>query len=321
MLLPLPLSATIIMVRMAGGVTRMAECTELTFDSGGARCAAYLYRPALAGSAVPCVVMAHGFTSTRDDGLPAYARRFAEAGLAVLLFDYRHFGASAGEPRQLVDVGRQHEDYHAAVRHARNLDGIDPDRIVLWGSSFSGGHAIAVAARDFRVAAVIAQVPYADGLSATWQVPLRTLVRLAAAGVRDAVAGLLGRPPVMVPVVGAPGEVAVLTAPEAAPGMRALVSRDSLWRNEVTARTLLTMPLYRPAPRADHLGMPVLVCVADADRITPPGPAVRMADRAPRGELRRYPVGHFEVYLGETFQQVIGDQIGFLRRHGLATPG
>lgn len=303
----------------------MAERTELTFDSGGVDCAAYLYRPTSwqgeETRAVPCLVMAHGLTATRDDGLPAYAQRFAEAGLAVLLFDYRYFGASGGEPRQLVDVGRQHEDYHAAVRCARNLEGVDPDRIVLWGSSFSGGHVIAVAARDFRVTAVIAQVPYADGLAAVWQIPLRTVVRLVVRGAQDAVSSLLGRPPVLVPAIGRPGQVAVITAPEAEPGMHALVAQDSRWRNELTARALLTLPLYRPGLRAEHLGMPVLVCVAERDRITPPGPAVRMAERAPRGELRRYPVGHFGIYQGETLQQVIGDQIKFLRQHGLVAVG
>ncbi|MGH4012764.1 MAG: alpha/beta hydrolase [Pseudonocardiaceae bacterium] len=296
----------------------MAKRTELTFDSGGVDCAAYLYRPAISTGRVPCIVMAPGFTSTRDDGLPGYAQRFAAAGLAVLLFDYRHLGASGGEPRQLVDVGRQHEDYHAAIRYVRNLDGVDPDRIVLWGSSFSGGHVIAVAARDFRVAAVIAQVPYADGLAVTWQVPPRTQLRLAFAGLRDAIGTLLGRPPKLVAAVGHPGQVAAMTAPEAEPGIRALVSEGSLWRNEVTARTLLTVPLYRPGRRAEHLGMPVLVCVTDADPITPPRPAVRMAERAPRGELRHYPGGHFALYQGEMFERVIDDQIRFLRQHGLA---
>lgn len=301
----------------------MVERTELTFDSGGVECAAYLYRPAPIGtgaSRVPCVVMASGLTSTRDDGLPAFAERFAEAGLAVLLFDYRYVGASGGEPRQLVDVGRQQEDYHAAIRCARNLTGVDPDRIVLWGGSFSGGHVIAVAARDFRVAAVIAQAPYADGLAAAWQVPLRTQLRLAVAGLQDVIGALLGRPPRLVAAVGAPGEVAAMTAPEAEPGMRALVAEDSRWRNEVTARTLLTAPLYRPGPRAEHLGMPVLVCVAEDDPITPPGPALRMAERAPRGEIRSYPGGHFGLFQGERFKQVVGDQIDFLRDHGLAGP-
>ena len=58
--------------------------------------------------------MAHGVSATRDDGLPPYAEAFRDAGLTVVLFDYRHFGASSGEPRQLVDIGR-HDDYRAVV--------------------------------------------------------------------------------------------------------------------------------------------------------------------------------------------------------------
>jgi len=71
-------------------------------------------------------------------GCPPTPRR-SDAGFAVHVFDYRHFGASTGEPRQLLDIGRQHDDYRAVIAWARQLDGIDPDRIVLWGSSFSGG--------------------------------------------------------------------------------------------------------------------------------------------------------------------------------------
>ncbi len=120
---------------------------EVRIPSHGERLAAYLYRPDGDGRArVPCVVMAHGFSATRDDGLPEYAEAFRAAGYAVLLFDYRHFGASTGEPRQLLDIARQHDDYRAAVAYARGLDGVDADRIVLWGSSFSGGHVLAVAA-------------------------------------------------------------------------------------------------------------------------------------------------------------------------------
>src|SRR3954447_3673537 len=109
---------------------------DVVFDSGGETIAAWLYRPEGDGD-VPCVVMAHGFTGTREDGLPPYAEAFAAAGFAALLFDYRHFGDSTGAPRQLLDVRSQHEDYTQAIAFARGLDGIDASRIVLWGSSFS----------------------------------------------------------------------------------------------------------------------------------------------------------------------------------------
>ena len=133
----------------------MSEREDLTFPSGEDTCAAWLYRPDGVAGPVPCVVMAHGFTATRGDRLPAYAERFAAAGLAVLLFDYRHFGDSTGAPRQLLDIGRQQADYRAAVAFARTLEGIDAQRIALFGTSFSGGHVVAVAAKDPSIAAVV----------------------------------------------------------------------------------------------------------------------------------------------------------------------
>src|SRR5690349_20947540 len=131
--------------------------TDATFESGGWRCAAWVYEPEGEGP-FPCVVLAHGWTGVREQRLDAFAERFASAGLAALVFDYRHFGASEGEPRQLLDIGRQHEDWVAAIAYARTRGDVDPDRIALWGSSFSGGHVVSVAARDRRIAAVVAQV-------------------------------------------------------------------------------------------------------------------------------------------------------------------
>ena len=114
----------------------------------GEQLAAYVYRPGSTQGDAPCVVMAHGFSGTRDDGLPGYAEAFRDAGFVVVLFDYRHFGASTGEPRQLLDIARQLDDYRAVIEWARGLDGIDPDRIVLWGTSYSGGHVLTLAAAD-----------------------------------------------------------------------------------------------------------------------------------------------------------------------------
>src|ERR1019366_378617 len=95
-----------------------------------------------------------------------FAQRFAEAGLDALAFDYRHFGASDGEPRQLLSIPSQLEDYAAAIAFARELPGVDPDRIAVWGSSYAGGHVVPVAVADGRVAAVISQVPAMDGVAA-----------------------------------------------------------------------------------------------------------------------------------------------------------
>lgn len=288
---------------------------DLTFDSAGVPLAAWLYRPAEAGDdAVPCVVMAHGFSATRRDGLEPYAERFADAGLGVLLFDYRGFGDSGGEPRQVIEIRGQQDDYRAAVRAAARVPWVDPARIALFGSSFSGGHVITVAAGDAQVAAVISQAPFADGVAQLRNTPPLTAARMTVDAIRDVAGAALGRPPVMVAPAGAPGTYAVMTAPEAEPGFRAIVGEDSRWRDEVAARVMLRVGLWRPVRDALRVSCPVLVCVCDDDATTPPAPALQMAQNAPRGEVVRYPIGHFDIYLGESFERAVGDQVAFLQR-------
>lgn len=143
---------------------------EFAFDSHGVRCSGWRLRghgDALTGPhGGPCVIMAHGFGATKDAGLAPFAERFAQAGAEVVLFDYRGYGTSQGRPRHDVNHRRHRQDYHSAIAAARAIDGVDPDRLVLWGSSYSGGHVIPVAAADGRIAAVIAQGAAMDGFGA-----------------------------------------------------------------------------------------------------------------------------------------------------------
>lgn len=289
----------------------MTAVEDVRIPSHGEQLAAYLYRPSTTSAVAPCVVMAHGFSATRDDGLPPYAEAFRDAGFVVVLFDYRHFGASTGEPRQLLDIARQHDDYRAVIAWARELDGVDPDRIVLWGSSFSGGHVLAVAATDPRIAAVISQAPYTDSIPILMSLPPKNLIRLPLAGLRDQFDAWLGRPPRLVPAVGDPGTFAALTAPEVKPGFEAIVGPNSKWRNEFAARLMMRFPFYRPGRKASRLQMPLLMCVCDEDQTTPMPPAVKAAERAPRAEIRHYPYGHFDIYHDP---QVKADQVAFLQR-------
>jgi dienelactone hydrolase len=297
----------------------MGERTDVTFTSGGLACAAWLYRPEAADRPVPCVVMAHGFSATREEGLADYAERFAAAGMAVLVFDYRHFGDSEGEPRQLLEIGRQHDDYRAAIAYARALDFVDADRIALFGSSFSGGHVVCVAATDERLAAVVAQCPHADGIATLRVLAPKNAARATLDGIVDQVGALVGRPPRMIPAVGAPGTLAAMTAPEAEPGFTALVPDGSRWRNEVAARVMLHIALYRPITKAPKVRCPLLICACDRDETTPPQAAVKMGERAPRGEVRHYPVGHFDIYKGAAFEQAVADQVSFFEKHLVTT--
>jgi dienelactone hydrolase len=295
--------------------------SEVAFGSHGGTCQAWRYAPdevAISPAvARPCVVMAHGLGGTRDASLAPYAERFAAAGMHVLLFDYRHFGASDGEPRQLVSVRRQLQDYSAAVEFARALAGVDPERVAVWGTSFAGGHALVTAARQPGVAAAICQCPMMDGLAAVRRILQYAgpgqLLRLTGHGLRDAVLAPFGRVH-YVPTVGPPGSLAVMSSPDADAGYRALGPPD--FRCEIAARIALTVGLYRPVRYADRVRCPVLVQICEQDSVAPAAAAEAVVRRlGERGEAQRYPIGHFEPYTGAWFERSVGDQVEFLRRH------
>jgi len=292
---------------------------EVAFGSGGATCRAWRYRPAESGSGAPrpCIVMAHGFGATRDASLEPYAERFAAAGLNVLLFDYRHFGASDGEPRQLLSVRRQLQDYAAAVHFAHALPGVDASRVAVWGTSFSGGHALVTAATVPGVAAAVCQCPMMDGLAAVLNIAryagIGQVLRLTGHGLWDAAIAPFGRAH-YVPTVGKPGTLAVMTSDDADEGYRKLAPPG--FRFEVAARIGLTAGLYRPVRYASRVRCPVLVQVCERDSVAPVAPTEQVIRLlGPHGEARRYPIGHFEPYFGAHFERSVTDQLEFLQRH------
>jgi hypothetical protein len=293
----------------------MATKTRVGFRSEGVECAGYLFHPAAPRSGtLACVVMGHGFGGTMDR-LFETADGFARAGFAALVFDYRSFGESGGEPRQVVDIAGQQRDFHAAIRFARSYEGIDPERIALWGNSLGGGHVVAVAAADPRIAAVVSQIPF-NGFPSKVEGRTHAETRgLFAAMIRDTIQGWLGRPPYLIPLVGLPGEVAITTDAAARTHIAAM-SEGSRWRNEAAPRALLSMLWYRPGNAAHRLQMPLLVCIGEGDDVTPEAKTRPIAERAPRGELRRYSGDHFAFYRdSEVRRQALADQIEFLRRH------
>jgi dienelactone hydrolase len=293
----------------------MMGVEEMTFLSEGVDCAARVYRPDVApGEATPCVVMANGFSLTRDDGLPAFAERFAGIGITALTFDFRHLGGSGGEPRQVIDVDRQRADFRAAVSFARGLEGIDADAVTVWGFSSGGGLAIYTAADDHRIAAAVALCPATDTIAFLRRTPMRTLHAVNVAILRN----MLGRPRVHIPVAGRPGSKAWFSQPEALPGFEAVCDDRSLWRNEYLPLSFAGATSFRAVRVARRVQCPLFVCIGEKDHMVPREAAERSAERAPRGEHNTYPIDHFGGFLGEGFERVVTDQIEFLRRHGLA---
>lgn len=293
--------------------------SEEWFESGGVRCAARVYRPTGAAEPVPVVVMAHGFGSVRALRLYAYAERFAAAGYAVVVFDYRGFGESEGEPRQVLDVAMQHADWRAALRFARSLQGCDRDRVVAWGTSFAGGHVLTIAGQGEPLAAVVAQVPHVSGPAAVRSTGVRAALRVAGPGIRDTIAARLGREPVLIDSVGHPRQAAMMTSPDAYEGMLTLMRESGLaedaYPRTVAARIGLKIGLYSPQRWVDRIECPVLVQIVRDDTIAPRRVAEKAAARIPHSYVHTYDGGHFDPYVAPLFDSVVADQVEFLLAH------
>ena len=220
--------------------------------------AATWYRPDVLAARMPCVVMGHGFTLTRRDGVPEYARRLVAAGFVALAFDYRHWGDDPGSPRGWISLREQLADWQAAVQHAGTLEGVDADRIAVWGFSMGGGHALLTAARDTRIAAVVALMPSTDPLAAL--PPLTVGLRMIGRARREAIT----RRTVTMPAAGPPGSFAVIAAPEALQGFERLTS-GRVWRNEVNTSWRLTGRRWRPVREAVNIRAPVLLQLGERD--------------------------------------------------------
>ena len=274
---------------------------DVEFNAEGTTLRGWFYAAGTGGAPAPAVVMAHGFSAVKEMYLDSFAEVFAAAGLNVLVFDNRNFGASDGEPRQEIDPWAQVRDYRHAITYAGTLPEVAPGRIGIWGSSYSGGHVLVVAAIDRRVKAVVSQVPLISGHD-----NLRALVRADfIAGLReqfetDRLARFNGESPVMVPVVDEDP-----LAPSALPTADSWQwftetgkTHAPAWRNEVTLRSVEMFTEYEPVTYLPYISpAPLLLAVAERDHLVPAELAIAAYERAHQPkDLVILPGGHFDAY-------------------------
>ncbi|NNG39977.1 prolyl oligopeptidase family serine peptidase [Flexivirga sp. ID2601S] len=272
----------------------------------------WLYRPtADTSSRRPVIVTAHGLGCIKEMGLDAYARKFVAAGYVVVAFDYRFFAGSTGRPRQLLDIPSQLQDWHAAIAWARQLPGVDPDRVGIFGTSFSGGHVLKVAAADPRVAAVISQCPFTDGAASTATIGPVAIAGAGALATADIAASAVGQM-VTIPLAGHPNDVALMNAPDVWDGIHALVPPGVTWINKVGARAAVQIPAYYPGWATSAIEAPTYFAICSKDTVAPPGPTRVYAAKAPNGTVKEYDIGHFDIYLGAPFEEASNDYLRFL---------
>lgn len=286
--------------------------TESYFLSKGTRCSGWLYIPDGIKNP-PVIIMAHGFGAEKTFRLDAFAERFADSGFAVFLFDYRNFGDSEGEPRNLINPFRHLVDWKNAIAHVRKINYIDNKRIFLWGTSFSGGHVIVTAANDGEISGIIAQVPFTDGFAVVRFLGFKFLLQATVEGLKDLLRMITFRPPYYAPIVGAPGSFAFLNTPGCREGYLAMVQENTNWKNECPARVAFPTLFYRPIKYARKVKCPALIICAEKDELIPVLSVKKTAKKMSRAKLVSLPVGHFDVYFGDVFEQVVKREIDFIK--------
>jgi pimeloyl-ACP methyl ester carboxylesterase len=296
-----------------------AQREAITFGSGSDDCAAWRYQ----GSNGACVVMAGGAGVTKEPATDRFAARFHAAGYSVLAFDYRHVGASGGMPRQVVRISEQLADWEAALDCAAALPGVDAGKVAGWGFSLAAGHLLRLAARPSgqrRLAAVVAQAPLADGAvsspRALGHETLGVLARFPLIALRDVARGLAGREPLVVPLAGPRGAVAMLTTPDACDGDRALNPGNAYpdWQQTIAARSVVPIAMYRPGRTAGRISCPLLAVISTRDQSVLAAPGLKAARRAPAGEILEVDGAHYAAFLDQ-HETVVAAELDFLHRH------
>ena len=290
-----------------------ATIARCEFNSGDSKCRGWFYAPD-ASPPYPCVVMAHAFGANPAGPLGVVARGFAESGMAALAFDYRNFGESDGEPRQLLAIQRQLEDWAAAVAYARGREDVDLELVGLWGSSLSGGLVLSVAARDPTIAAVVSQAPFVDGLSVARATGLKQHLRTLPALVADLVQSVTGGRPYLIKALGPPGARAMIDArfPEL---YGEVLERTPGWTNGIAARSVVELYRYRPIREAKRISCPLLLVLSYVDRVAPPAPGTRMAENLPYVELAMLRARHFDFYAGDAQLRALQTEVQFMSHH------
>ncbi len=286
-----------------------------TFQAEGALCAATLYVPLDADPAeqLPAILMVGGWGSIQRAMTSSFTHSFVEAGFAVMEFDFPGWGDSGGQPRQGIDPWRRTRVADTALAHLKAQPMVAAQRITLWGTSFGGGHVVDLASQHPEVKGAIIQVPMLDGLAATLATPLPRMMKMGVLGLIDFI-----KPgaPVYVPTLAREGQFGTMDRDGAWEAMELAQAalKDQGYDNRVAARSIYTMPLYRPWLRLKNVKVPMLMIGATRDTVAPfvSDKVYRVGN--PNIKVVEIDADHFDPYFDPLFPEMLALQLKFLLR-------
>ncbi|HCW6367201.1 TPA: alpha/beta hydrolase [Acinetobacter baumannii] len=261
------------------------------------------------------IIMAHGFAGFRQFKLIQYAQRFAQAGYAVILFDYRYWGGSTGKPREMISINSQLEDWKTMIQYASTCKFIDNRRIVLWGTSLSGGYALSLASELKNIQAIMVQIPYVDGAETAKLYPLQRYPQALKLSSQDYMGSKMGLNPKRLPVVDQ-YKLCFMPTADSYYGYLSIVNPDYYWSGEVPARVFFNLMRYRPIQLVRQINIPVLFIAAQHDSLIPIESSREAATNiAPFVSYHEWDMKHFDIYHGSWFEKAVTTQLEFLHQH------
>lgn len=291
------------------------EEKTVQFSSRGVKLAGVLYRPDRPHRAAPGITLCQGYTGTKEMFLPILAQEFAEHGYVCLIFDYRGWGESDGERAQLFP-NEQVEDIRNALTFLSLQEGVDPERLGLYGTSFGGANVVTTTALDSRVKCTVASLAIGNGKR--WLRSLRRLwewreflALLEEDRRRRVVTGesrkmrafdVVPPDPVVRELMAAATEGGVFSSQEA----------------EITLESAEAILEYAPEDVVGKIApRPVLFIHAGSDNLVPPEEAQILHSRAgePKGLLILPGVTHVDFYLGDALDQVTAASLQWFQRY------
>lgn len=292
---------------------------NIEFNSSGLKCRGWIYIPdnISKGSKLPAIVMAHGMAAVKEMGLNGYAELFAKAGFIILVFDYRFWGESDGEPRNQIFPLEMVADYRNAITWVAELSEVNPTRIGVWGSSYSGGLAISVGTFDKRVKAVVAQVPSTLNPDSRRAKDPKTWDTIGEILIQDRIERYKTGKINYIKVVAPDGESCVLPYKDAYEWYNRFREFAPTWQNKITLESLEKMREFDPVSMI-HMVSPaaLLLIPSDRDELIPihfVKEAFEKA-RAPK-DMKIISTSHFTPYEEPWLSKTAGLAIGWFSKY------
>ncbi len=283
-----------------------------TFVTDGIPCSATLHIPVeIKNKALPAILMVGGWGSVQGALTTSFINHFVADGYAVMEFDYPGWGLSGGLPRQDINPWRRVRTVNSALAHLKNLPQINAHHIIVWGTSFGGGHVVDLVSQHPDLKGAIIQVPMLDGVSTVRSVPVKQMLKFLSYGVADSV-----KPGtrICIPTISEKGAFGSMDRDGAWNALQlALNAHDQKYDNRVTARSLLTMGFYRPWKRLKDVKVPMLIIGATQDTVAPFVAEKIEKVNNPLLKVIEMEADHFDPYFEPYFTKNLQYQLDFLK--------